>query len=89
MTPISTPFRYQRHKTMFVFFILLTLGAFSSIQFIPSIPKNTKLLFDCNDGVANLKYCPTSLDHCAADNLLNSQDRNETANRDYKFDVSK
>lgn len=74
---------------MFVFFILLTLGAFSSIQFIPSIPKNTKLQFNCNDAVADLKYCPSSLDHCAADSLLNSRDNNETANREYKFDVSK
>lgn len=78
--------RYHRHKSLFVFFILLTLASFASIQFIPSIPKSTQLHYHCNDGVAVLKFIPSSLDHCAADNTLDSQ--NATANLVYKFDVS-
>lgn len=69
-------------------FILLTLASFSSIQFIPSIPKSTKLQYHCNAGIADLKFCSTSLDHCAADNLIGSRNDNATAKVDYKFDVS-
>lgn len=78
-------FRYQRHKSMFVFFIFLTIGAFASVQFIPPISKSTELDYHCNDGMADLKYCPTSIDHCAADLLL--KNANQTATKDYTFDV--
>lgn len=78
-------FRYQRHKSMFVFFIILTIGAFSSVQFIPPISKSTQLNYHCNDGMADLKYCPTSMDHCAADLLLTNS--NQPATKDYTFDV--
>lgn len=75
---------YQRHKSMFIFFIILTIASFSSIQFIPSIPKQTKLEYHCSQ-TADLKFCPSSLDHCAVDLLLANKDKNNTG--DYIFDV--
>lgn len=69
---------------MFIFFILLTIISFSSIQFISPIQKSTQLDFHCNDGTADLKFCPKSLDHCAVDLLIDS--RNST--KEYLFDVS-
>lgn len=73
---------------MFVFFILITIISFSSIHFISPIPKSTKVDFHCNDGVADLKFCSKSLDHCASDFLIGNKDSNETANKEYEFDVS-
>lgn len=69
---------------MFMFFILLTVVSFFSVQFIPSIPKFTQIDLHCNDGSAILKYCPQQIDHCASDLLLS--DRNET--KVLVFDVS-
>lgn len=71
---------------MFVFFIILTILAFSSIQFISPIPKTTQLDYHCNYNVADLQFCPTSLDHCAADLLLDNSNENDT--KEYVFDVS-
>lgn len=77
--------RYQRHKLMFIIFIFLTIGAFSSVQFIPPISKSTKLDYHCNDGIADLKYCPSSMDHCAADLLMKNKEI--TTTKEYIFNV--
>ncbi|XP_055319817.1 major facilitator superfamily domain-containing protein 6 isoform X2 [Sitodiplosis mosellana] len=77
--------RYQRHKLMFVIFIFLTVGAFTSVKFIPPILKSTKVDYHCNDGMADLKYCPTSIDHCAADLFINNI--NQTTTKEYTFDL--
>lgn len=71
---------------MFIFFILLTVISFASIQLISPIEKQTQLQFNCNHGVSDLKFCSGSLDHCAADLL--SHESNATAFKVLKFDVS-
>lgn len=76
-------FSYQRHKSMFVFFIILTVISFSTIQFISPIPKTTQLEFHCNDRFKALKFCPSKLDHCATDAFLRN------GSNEYIFDVSK
>lgn len=76
--------RYQRHKLMFVIFIFLTIGAFTSIKFIEPISKSTRIDYHCN-GLADLKYCPNALDHCAADLFLSNE--NKTTVKEYTFDV--
>lgn len=79
-------FRYQRHKSMFIFFILLTIVSFSSIRFITPIPKITQLDFHCNDGLMDLKFCPKTFDHCAADLLVDSTSQNNS--KELLFDVN-
>lgn len=79
-------FSYQRHKSMFIIFILLTVASFSSVRFISPIVKTTQLEYHCNDGISDLKFCPSSLDHCAADLFL--QNSNKNATKEYTFDVS-
>lgn len=77
---------YQRHKSMFVIFIILTVVSFSSVQFIAPISKTTQLEYHCNDGVHDLRFCPKSLDRCAADLFLQNSKKNTT--KEYTFDVS-
>lgn len=69
---------------MFVIFIFLTVGAFTSIKFIEPISKSTRVDYHCN-ALAVVKYCPTSLDHCAADLFLSNE--NKTTVKEYTFDV--
>lgn len=71
---------------MFIIFIILTVVSFSSIQFISPIPKSIQLEYHCNDNVADIKYCPTNLDHCASDLFLKNSKINRT--KEYTFDVS-
>lgn len=69
---------------MFLAFILLTIVAFASIKFITPIAKTAQLDFHCNDGIADLRYCPEKMDYCGADQL-----KNATSNAtEIKFDVS-
>ncbi|XP_031631871.1 major facilitator superfamily domain-containing protein 6-A isoform X2 [Contarinia nasturtii] len=77
--------RYQRHKLMFVIFIVIAIGAFSSIQFIPPIPKHTQIDYHCSYNEADLKFCPSSMDHCAADLFLQNSNKNIT--KVYTFDL--
>lgn len=72
---------------MFVFFIILTVVSFSTIQFISPIPKSTQIDYHCNYGATVLKFCPTSLDHCATDLFIENSLKNITSQ--YIFDVSK
>lgn len=59
---------------MFIFFVLLTAGAFMSIKYIDPITQKTNVAFHCNDGVSVLKHCPENFDACATNQLLNYTD---------------
>lgn len=78
--------RYQRHKSMFIFFILLTIISFYSINFIKPIPKETQIVYNCNDDFSDLKFCMNKPDYCATADLLNYT--NTLSNKTYHFDVS-
>lgn len=71
---LSIFYRFQRHKAMFIFFVLLTAGAFMSIKYIDPIPQKTNVAFHCNDGVSVLKHCPSAFDECAAKQLIKYTD---------------
>lgn len=79
-------FSYQRHKSMFMFFIILTAVSFFTIQFIPTIPKSTQIDFHCDHASEALKFCPSKLDHCAADLFVDKSNKNQS--NGYAFDVS-
>lgn len=81
-----SPFSYQRHKSMFMFFIILTAVSFFTIQFIPTIPKSTQIDFHCDHASEALKFCPSKLDHCAADLFVDKANKNQS--NEYTFDVS-
>lgn len=66
--------RFQRHKAMFMFFVLLTAAAFLSIKYIDPIAQKTNVAFHCNDGVSVLKHCPSTFDQCATTQLINYTD---------------
>lgn len=70
---------------MFIFFIILTAVSFFMIQFIPTIPKSTQIEFHCNRAI-DLKFCPSKMDHCAADLFLQKSNLNRS--NEYTFDVS-
>lgn len=71
---------------MFMFFIILTAVSFFTIQFIPTIPKSTKIDFHCSGGSEVLKFCPSKMDHCAADLFIQKSNKNQS--NEYTFDVS-
>lgn len=71
---------------MFMFFIILTAVSFFTIQFIPTIPKSTQIDFHCNKGVEDLRFCPSKMDHCAADLFIEKSNKNQS--NEYTFDVS-
>lgn len=45
-------------------------------MFVPSIPKETPVKLDCNDGISEFKYCPIGepLAECAVGQLINITD---------------
>jgi MFS family permease len=65
--------KYQRHKSLFLFFQLLTGVAFMCIMFIPSIGQSRPIEFHCNGGENLLKHCmaPEQADSCSVNNLIN------------------
>lgn len=69
--------RFQRHKTLFIVFQLLTAIAFLCIQFIPPIDLVAKLDYNCNDGLQDLHYCPAkgnAIDECLLEELTAPND---------------
>lgn len=79
--------RYQRHKCMFLFFILLTIVSFYAINFITPIPKITEIEYHCNDNFSDLKFCPEKKSkECASQKLLNYA--NSRVNETYEMKVS-
>lgn len=69
--------RYQRHKTLFILFQLLTAITFLCIQFIPAIDLVAKLDYKCNDGLQDLHYCPAAgnkIDKCLLEELTAPND---------------
>jgi MFS family permease len=65
--------RYQRHKSLFLFFQLLTGVAFLCIMFIPSIGQSSPIEFHCNGGETLLKHCLATgeADSCSVNHLMN------------------
>lgn len=60
--------RFQQRKALFIACQVLTAVAFMGIKFIQPIEHTAAIEFHCNDGVADLRYCPANgqLDNCTA-----------------------
>lgn len=74
---------------MFIASILLTLFALYSIQFVPSMPKHTRVTLTCDKGSIDIRYCPRHLDFCEAKNYIRLPDTTtNNSMRSLEFDVS-
>lgn len=51
-------FRYEKHKTVFILFQILTIAAFSGLYFIPDDPKLADVRLSCGDGETFFSICP-------------------------------
>lgn len=71
--------RFQRHKSLFLLFQLITAVAFFCILGIPSIPQKSSAVFMCNDNSADFKYCASgSLDECIVNQITGTTETVDT-----------